>query len=145
MPAAMTQRGLKHQSLLELIASCPPLPPWKQSSEKKVQRTARPPHAVAAAGAGSKELEVRSAVKADESFTKIAIPKVELLGKSTNLWSSSTNPVLPTGSNLCTVSSTEQETARAPTRELEGTAHGSVCVSSGTSVVVRAVTSVLAS
>ena len=27
MPAAMTQRGLKHQSLLELIASCPPSRP----------------------------------------------------------------------------------------------------------------------
>ena len=40
---------------------------------RKVQRTARPP-TVAAAGA-----EVHSAVKADESFTKRAIPKVEVL------------------------------------------------------------------
>ena len=144
MPAAMTQRGLKHQSLLELIASCPPSRPGSRARKKKSSAHRPPAHAVAAAGAGSKDLEVRSAVKADESFTKIAIPKVELLGKSTNLWSFY-QPSLANWLNLCTVSSTEQETARAPTRELEGTAHGSVCISSGTSVVVRAVTSILAS
>ena len=42
-------------------------------------------------------------------------------------------PSLADWLNLCTVSSTEQETARAPTRELEGTSHRSVCISSVTS------------
>ena len=59
-------------------------------------------------------------MKADESFTKRAIPKVEVLGKSTNL-KSFYQPSLADWLNLCTVSSTEQETARAPTRELEDT------------------------
>ena len=35
MPAAMTQRGLKHQSLLELIASCPPSRPGSRARRKK--------------------------------------------------------------------------------------------------------------
>ena len=47
---------------------------WRKSSAY------RPPaHAVAAAGADSKDPEVHSAVKADESLTKRAIPKVEVL------------------------------------------------------------------
>ena len=45
------------------IASCPPSRPGSRARRKKFN-------------AGSKDLEVRSAVKADESFTKIAIPKV---------------------------------------------------------------------
>ena len=39
----------------------------------------QPAHAVAAVGADSKDPEVHSAVKADESLTKRAIPKVEVL------------------------------------------------------------------
>ena len=47
---------------------------WRKSSAH------RPPaHAVAAVGADSKDPEVHSAVKADESLTKRAIPKVEVL------------------------------------------------------------------
>ena len=42
-------------------------------------------------------------------------------------------PSLADWLNLCAVSSTEQETARAPSRELEGTSHRSFCISSGTS------------
>ena len=47
---------------------------WSKSSAH------RPPaHADAAAGADSKDPEVRSAVQADESLTKSAFPKVEVL------------------------------------------------------------------
>ena len=47
---------------------------WRKSSAY------RPPaHAVAAAGADSKDPEVHSAVQADESLTKSAFPKVEVL------------------------------------------------------------------
>ena len=47
---------------------------WRKSSAY------RPPgHAVAAAAADSKDPEVHSAVKTDESFSKRAIPKVEVL------------------------------------------------------------------
>ena len=47
---------------------------WRKSSPY------RPPaHAVAAAGADRKDPEVHSAVKTDESLTKRAIPKVEVL------------------------------------------------------------------
>ena len=100
IPATMTHRGLKHHSLLELIASFPPSHPGNRARRQQGPR-------------GPQRSEGR--------------------------------PSLADWLNLCTVSSTEQETAKAPTRELEGTAHRSVCISSGTSVVVRAVTSVLAS
>ena len=47
---------------------------WRKSSAY------RPPaHAVAAAGADSKDPEVHSAVQADESLAKSAFPKVEVL------------------------------------------------------------------
>ena len=98
MPPAMTQRGLRHQSLLMLIASFPPSHPGNSARRQQGPR-------------GPQRSEGR--------------------------------PSLTDWLNLCTVSSTEQETARAPTRELDGTSHRSQ--SSGTSVVVRAVTSVLAS
>ena len=100
IPATMTQRGLKHHSLLELTASFPPSHPGNRARRQQGPR-------------GPQRSEGR--------------------------------PSLADYLNLCTVGSTEQETARAPTRELEGTSHRSVCISSGTSVVVRAVTSVLAS
>ena len=88
MPATMTQRGLRHQSLLELIASFPPSHPGNRARRQQGPR-------------GPQRSEGR--------------------------------PSLADWLNLCTVSSTEQETARAPTRELEGTSHRSVCISSGTS------------
>ena len=86
--ATMTQRGLKHHSLLELIASFPPSHPGNRARRQQGPR-------------GPQRSEGR--------------------------------PSLADWLNLCTVSSTEQETARAPTRELEGTSHRSVCISSGTS------------
>ena len=96
-PATMTQRGLKHQSLLELIASFPPSHPGNRARRQQGPR-------------GPQRSEGR--------------------------------PSLADWLNLRAVSSSEQETARAPTPRTGGHCSEVVCISSGTSVVVRAVTSV---
>ena len=52
---------------------------WRHALEQKFCARRPLTHAVAAAGADSKDPEVHSAVQADESLTKSAFPKVEVL------------------------------------------------------------------